>query len=158
MNKELSIFDHCTFVVSKLAKDLPSSINEHKWKILGATSVAVGLYLVRRAAAGPTCTSNIRLDGKTAIVTGANTGIGKETALDLAKRGAKVILACRNVKKGMDAAVEIRRISGNTNVIVEYLDLASFESIQNFAKKINDNEEQVNLLINNAGIRIGIQL
>ena len=65
-----------------------------------------------------------------------NKGIGKEAALDLAKRGGRVILACRDLKKANQAASEIREKSGNGNVIVEHLDLASMESIKKFAKTL----------------------
>ena len=93
----------------------------------------------------------MKLDGKTAIITGANTGIGKETALDLAKRGARVILACRDLGKAEAAAHEIRAESGNPNVAVEKLDLASLESVRQFAQHINKNEPFVHILVNNAG-------
>ena len=92
-----------------------------------------------------------RLNGKTAIVTGANTGIGKETALDFAKRGARVILACRDQKRASAAAEDIIKKSGNANIIVSLLDLASFDSIKQFAKRINETEASVHILVNNAG-------
>lgn len=54
------------------------------------------------------CRTEKRLDGKTVIITGANTGIGKETALELAFRGARIILACRNIKKAKKAKGNLR--------------------------------------------------
>nr|XP_012220685.1 PREDICTED: retinol dehydrogenase 12 isoform X2 [Linepithema humile] len=54
------------------------------------------------------CTSKVRLVGKTVIITGANTGIGKETARDLFRRGARVILACRDVQRANDALEDIK--------------------------------------------------
>ena len=102
--------------------------------------------------AGGRCKSKARLDGKTVIITGANTGIGYETGIDLAKRGARVILACRDINKAVKAAEEIRQKSCNGNVITEYLDLASLDSVKKFATKMNEQEERIDILINNAGI------
>ena len=87
------------------------------------------------------------LTGKVAIVTGANTGIGKETARGLADRGATVILACRNVQKGEAAAKEIQ----GRSVRVRELDLASFASVREFCRQISREEKKVDILINNAG-------
>ena len=89
--------------------------------------------------------------GKTAIVTGANTGIGKETALDFAQRGARVILACRDEEKAKDAARDIVTETGSNQVVVRIVDLASFESVRAFAKLINETEERLDILVNNAG-------
>nr|CAH0099276.1 unnamed protein product [Daphnia galeata] len=97
------------------------------------------------------CTSTNKLTGKTVIITGANTGIGKETAIDLAKRGARVILACRDTKKALAAKNDIIQESGNDNVIVRYLDLASLRSVRLFAFEILKNEPRLDILINNAG-------
>ncbi|XP_072396957.1 retinol dehydrogenase 13-like [Diabrotica undecimpunctata] len=102
------------------------------------------------------CTSNNRLDGKTAIITGANTGIGKETAKDFYKRGAKVILACRNLEKASDAVADIQKQfkteSNLGHLKVVELDLCSLESVRACAKELLESEERIDLLINNAGV------
>merc|ERR1719445_223247 len=87
------------------------------------------------------------LQGKVCIVTGANTGIGKETARGLADRGAAVILACRSVERGQEAAREIGGL-----VRVKKCDLASFASVRKFCEEINKEEKKVDILINNAGM------
>ena len=98
------------------------------------------------------CRSQTKLDGKTVIITGANTGIGLETAVDLAKRNARVILACRSVERGETAAVEVRKRSGNDDVVFVQLDLASLDSVRKFAAKILEEEPRIDILINNAGV------
>lgn len=75
------------------------------------------------------------MDGKVVIITGANTGIGKANAIDLAKRGAKVYIACRDKARGDAARQEIIEVSGNSNVINILLDLSSLESVREFIKK-----------------------
>jgi len=92
------------------------------------------------------------LVGKTAIVTGANTGIGFYAAQDLAKRGARVILACRNRSRAEEAKTKIIKATENPNILVKILDLASFKSVREFAKEINETEENLHILINNAGV------
>lgn len=101
---------------------------------------------------GVRCSSSVRLNGKTAIVTGSNTGIGKATALELAKRGARVILACRNKDKAEAAAYDIRRESGNNQVVFMQLDLTSFKSVRSFAETFLKSEPRLDILINNAGV------
>ena len=132
---------------------LKEFIEDHKWQILSLVGTTFCLYVARRYLfAGVKCENIARLDGKTVIITGSNTGIGKETAMNLAQRGARVILACRDIKKAIKSAEEIRKNSGNGNIITEYLDLASLESVKKFAKKINEQEERIDILINNAGV------
>ncbi|XP_021940131.1 retinol dehydrogenase 14-like isoform X2 [Zootermopsis nevadensis] len=91
------------------------------------------------------------MDGKTVIVTGANTGIGKETAHDLARRGAKVILACRDLEKAKKACADIVASTGNSLVEVQHLDLSSLASVRKFANNIINTEPRLDVLINNAG-------
>ncbi|KAG7222460.1 hypothetical protein INR49_016229 [Caranx melampygus] len=101
---------------------------------------------------GARCSSPVTLEGKTAIVTGSNTGIGKTTALDLAKRGARVILACRDKGRAEAAAFDVRRESGNNQVVFMQLDLASLKSVRRFAETFLKTEPRLDLLINNAGV------
>ena len=84
------------------------------------------------------------------VITGGNTGIGYETALDLAKRGATIIMGCRNVKKADTAAENIRTMTRGTVHVIP-LDLASFDSVRNFAMEIKSLTTKVDILINNAG-------
>jgi len=93
-----------------------------------------------------------RQEGKTAVVTGANSGLGFHTARALALKGAKVIMACRDMEKGESA----RKLLMEEGVLVEpvlwELDLASLESVRKFASKFSASEGRLDLLINNAGL------
>ncbi|XP_077397041.1 dehydrogenase/reductase SDR family member 13-like isoform X2 [Festucalex cinctus] len=122
--------------------------------LLGFVAIVVACYvlLYYYVFRGVRCLSPVKLKGKTAIVTGGNTGIGKATALELAKRGARVILACRNKKKAEAAVFDIRQESGNNQVVFMQLDLASFQSVRSFAQTILTTEPRVDILINNAGL------
>lgn len=93
-----------------------------------------------------------RIDGKVVIITGANSGIGKVTAIDLARRGGKVYIACRDRRRGEDSLSEIVTVSGSTNVHLMQLDLASQESIREFSQKFHEVETKLHILINNAGV------
>ena len=90
--------------------------------------------------------------GRTAIVTGANTGIGLETARMLAEKGAAVVLACRSLDKGKAARHRILERHPSGTVSVEALDLSDLDSVASFAKRFASNHERLDLLINNAGV------
>ncbi|XP_068579050.1 retinol dehydrogenase 11-like [Cebidichthys violaceus] len=116
------------------------------------TVAGAGLFGVQKWMAGGVCHSKASLEGKTVLITGGNTGIGKETAVDLAKRGARVLLACRDMDRANKAAEEVKKRSGNDNVIVKKLDLASLQSVRQLAKDVLASEERLDILINNAGV------
>ncbi|XP_066577523.1 retinol dehydrogenase 13 [Amia ocellicauda] len=113
---------------------------------------AFSLFLLRKWISGGSCRSRARLDGKTVLITGANGGIGKETARDLARRGARVVMACRDLAKAEEVAVELRRATHNGNIVVRHLDLASLYSVRQFAQDFNHSEERLDVLVNNAGV------
>ncbi|XP_063044883.1 retinol dehydrogenase 12-like [Engraulis encrasicolus] len=127
-------------------------VQEHSTGVTAVILTGVGFIALRRWMAGGVCRSKARLDGKTVLITGANTGLGKETAVDLASRGARVILACRDMGRGGRAAEEIRKRSGNGNVLLKQLDLASLESVRRLATDVLATEERLDILINNAGV------
>jgi NAD(P)-dependent dehydrogenase (short-subunit alcohol dehydrogenase family) len=96
----------------------------------------------------------MELSGKTVIVTGSNTGIGFETALNLYQQGAKVYVACRNEEKGLAAINRMKAKSGCGELVYGYLDLASLSSVKEFAEKVISTESRLDLLVNNAGVMI----
>ena len=85
------------------------------------------------------------------MITGATSGIGKQTAIALAKMGARVIITSRDVEKGLITRNDIIRISGNSDVDVMECDLASFSSIRSFADTFKSKYDHLHILINNAG-------
>ncbi|MGX9789445.1 SDR family NAD(P)-dependent oxidoreductase [Mycobacterium sp. MMS18-G62] len=90
--------------------------------------------------------------GRTAVITGANTGLGYETAAALAAKGAHVVLAVRNLEKGKAAAELISRRTPGASVALQELDLTSLESIRGAAEELRSKHDTIDLLINNAGV------
>ena len=96
--------------------------------------------------------SNIQ--GKVAIVTGANSGIGRVTAEGLALRGASVVMVCRDRARGAAAQSEIKATSGNDSVELMICDMASQKSIRAFAEEFKRTHDRLDVLVNNAGVYI----
>ena len=92
--------------------------------------------------------------GRLAVVTGANTGLGFETARVLAARGASVVLAVRDTDKGKRAAAAIAGTAPGAAVTVQPLDLASLESVRAAAGELRARHPRIDLLINNAGVML----
>ncbi len=90
--------------------------------------------------------------GRTAVITGANTGLGYETAAALAAKGAHVVLAVRNFEKGKAAADLIARATPGASVALQELDLTSLDSIRAAADELRASHDAIDLLINNAGV------
>jgi NAD(P)-dependent dehydrogenase (short-subunit alcohol dehydrogenase family) len=91
------------------------------------------------------------LSGKVVVITGGNTGIGKETAVALAEMGATTVITSRDAQRGVDAVGDIQQRSGRQDVHVVSLDLASFESIRRAAAEILERWDRLDVLVNNAG-------
>ncbi len=92
------------------------------------------------------------LTGRTCLVTGANTGIGKEVAGNLARMGARVILGCRSAERGQAALDEIAAATGSDALELRLVDLSSQSSIRRFAAEVLDAHEAIHVLVNNAAV------
>ncbi|KAI8374402.1 uncharacterized protein BYT42DRAFT_547448 [Radiomyces spectabilis] len=122
--------------------------------VTGALGGLLGLYGVKRYFNGGWDYDKCDLEGKVAIVTGANAGIGKATAMDLAKRHATVIIACRDSKKSHQALAEIQKVSKNTQVFLEPLDLSDLASVRAFVDRFLARGLPLHILINNAAVLV----
>ncbi len=89
---------------------------------------------------------------KVIVITGANSGLGYQTALELAKADARVVLGCRSKQRCEQAKSNILKVAPDASVTTFPLDLASFESIKEFANNVKENFDHVDVLVNNAGI------
>lgn len=113
---------------------------------------ALIMFLLRRLVEGPFYRKTNRIDGKVVIVTGCNTGIGKETALELARRGARLYMACRDAARCEAARLEIIERTQNPNIFNRTLDLSSLSSVRQFAERFLAEEQRLDILVNNAGV------
>lgn len=84
-------------------------------------------------------------------------GLGYQTALEFAKRGARIIMGCRNRKLAEEARQKIVEKTGNANVLVKYVDMTKLESIRSFVRDINETEPKIHILVNNAGSGVGME-
>jgi NAD(P)-dependent dehydrogenase (short-subunit alcohol dehydrogenase family) len=92
------------------------------------------------------------MKNKIVLITGGNSGIGKATAMGLAKLGATVVIACRNKEKGQQAVIDIKNVSGNQDIELLVVDLASQKSVRAAAMEFKSRYKQLHVLINNAAV------
>lgn len=120
------------------------------------TLAGIGIYKYMNSQKEPpeiwTTADMPDLTGKVIIVTGANSGIGYEAAEEFARKGAQTILACRNMDKAQAALAEIQAEIPDAAVEVMLLDLASLASVRQFAAEFKGKYDQLDVLVNNAGI------
>ena len=130
----------------------------HKVAAVGAATILATLALIRNYMVGGKCRIKKNLSGKVAVVTGGNTGIGKETARTLAEYGCKVIIGSRDVKKNAETVDEISKQFPHSSITSSRLDLGDKASIVNFAEFVREEvgkdaeTNRVDFLINNAGV------
>lgn len=92
------------------------------------------------------------MSNQTAIVTGANSGMGLATTIELARQGYRVIMACRSEKRGQEALQEAVRQSGSSAIELMLCDLGSLDSIRQFAGTFRERHDHLDVLVNNAGV------
>lgn len=154
-SNEDNFIKNCSMEFLEYASNFFIQISEIKlfdYRIL--SFLATVIILINHKLALKWCRSPTCLVGKTVVVTGANTGIGFAAATDFAKRGAKVILACRNEEKANDACKKLKNLTGNKEIYVKILNLASLKSVKKFVDHLNSTEEKLDILVNNAAMPV----
>ncbi|KAL4237832.1 Dipeptidyl peptidase 2 [Mactra antiquata] len=129
----------------------PEAIFQSWWPIIIAL-VGGFVYGLRLYFRGARCTSEAKLDGKVAIVTGGNGGIGQYIVEDFAKRGAKVYIAAKNEENADSVVKELRTKTKSEAIFLMKCDLTSKKSIESFVEAFKKKEENLHFLVNNAGV------
>lgn len=93
-----------------------------------------------------------QMQGKACVITGANSGIGKTTAEGLARKGARVVIVCRDETRGKTALADVRNAVPGGDITLKLADLASFDAIRNLAHDLHNDLDRLDVLINNAAI------
>lgn len=114
--------------------------------------ILVVLALVKWYSVGTSCKIRRDLTGKVVVITGGNTGIGKETMLDLARNHCTIVMGARDRPKSEEAVKMVTKKTGNNNIEYVPLDLGSRQSIEEFVKVVATKHPVVDILINNAGV------
>jgi len=135
-------------------KFLPKNLTSRQLIATGALAFAgvTSLLLIKSYFNGGVCKLAKDLTGKVIIITGANSGIGKETAAELARLGATVILACRDIDKTLAVVSELQSKTDNPSIDFIQLDLSDMSSIRGFVEEFKSRYDRLDVLINNAGI------
>lgn len=135
--------------IRKIPKDIRNKV--------GLASVFLGGLAMAKSKFidGPRCTEErVDMTGKNVVITGGNSGLGKETAVKLAELGATVTILCRDPTKATQALEEIRKRSGANANAIQFVacDLADLASIDRCAQELNTILDRIDVLVNNAGI------
>lgn len=118
-------------------------------RILRAVSGAIGDRYSERPTLDPV-PERVRIDGRVCLVTGANSGLGKAVAVDLARRGGRVLMACRGGHP--EAGEDVRRLSGSDAVEMVKVDLADLDSVHALADRVRREPGRVDITVLNAGV------
>ena len=117
-----------------------------------ASNIGVGVKAIRRTRRTELDPIDVDMRGKVCVVTGANSGIGKETALSLAHVGATVVLVCRSESRGAAALHDIASQTGNDAVSLLLADFSSQQQVRDLAASILEQFDRLDVLVNNAGV------
>ena len=118
---------------------------------IGASVLALGT-VGKKYSDGPVFNENVNLNGKNIVITGANTGLGKETAIKLASLGANLLLLCKSKERGDSAVNDIKSITGSNSITNIVMDLGDLKSVQKAANEVEKRIPKIDVLLNNAGI------
>ncbi|KAK6635631.1 hypothetical protein RUM44_000885 [Polyplax serrata] len=121
------------------------------WPFIIAVSVGI-IMTVRTYFGGTPCPSKATINGKTVVITGGSSGIGREVVVELLSRGGRIIIGSRNPEEALKSISKaIGKCQNVSRIISYFLDLTSLQSVREFVKKL-DNENKIDILINNAGV------